>query len=244
MNVKNVFRPRVRPTGFWSLLSPADRERLNAYGSHRQWSAGEVMRASDHTPSTALVIRSGMAQERRPAPTLEDGDSILLRLYRDGDLIGAEAAAPRLSFRSNGIVVSAVTAVYGMILTAERFRRFLVTNPGAALAVSQVLSARITDTDLLRPAAAERGVQRIAGQLGELCHQYGHRSADGISLPMTQSDLASLLGTSRESLVRVLRVLREHGAVTITRGCVTVCSIATLQRLARQPSRTTQDEVG
>jgi CRP/FNR family transcriptional regulator, cyclic AMP receptor protein len=64
---------------------------------------------------------------------------------------------------------------------------------------------------------------RVAGVLSQLIAEEtpmeGH---DGVTIRMTQADLAQLAGTSRESVSRFLAVLERAGVVRSGRGRVTV----------------------
>jgi CRP/FNR family transcriptional regulator, cyclic AMP receptor protein len=54
-----------------------------------------------------------------------------------------------------------------------------------------------------------------------------------VELPLSQEELASWCGASRESTVKALRTLREVGAVTTGRRQVTLHDVDGLRRHAR-----------
>ncbi|HST42427.1 MAG TPA: helix-turn-helix domain-containing protein, partial [Conexibacter sp.] len=58
-------------------------------------------------------------------------------------------------------------------------------------------------------------------------------AAGGASVPLTQEELASLAGTSRATVNKVLREEQEHGALELRRGRTTVLDAAALERRAR-----------
>ena len=72
-------------------------------------------------------------------------------------------------------------------------------------------------------------------QLCDLATCYG--IADGgairIDLHLTQDDLASLSGTTRETVNRVLSNLRDQGLIRVERARVSVLKIQQLERHAR-----------
>jgi CRP-like cAMP-binding protein len=56
--------------------------------------------------------------------------------------------------------------------------------------------------------------------------------ADGV-VRLTQEDLASLAGTSRATVNKVLREEQRRGTVELTRGCCAVLDVDALDRRAR-----------
>jgi CRP/FNR family transcriptional regulator, cyclic AMP receptor protein len=64
---------------------------------------------------------------------------------------------------------------------------------------------------------------RVAGVLSQLIAEEAPLEArEGVTIRMTQADLAQLAGTSRESVSRFLAVLDRAGVVRVGRGRVTV----------------------
>ncbi len=56
---------------------------------------------------------------------------------------------------------------------------------------------------------------------------------DGAQVPLTQEELASLAGTSRATVNKVLREEQEHGTISLGRGRTTVVDAGALERRAR-----------
>jgi len=73
---------------------------------------------------------------------------------------------------------------------------------------------------------------RVAGVLGQLVVQAQGEGAGerDVLVTVTQSDVAQLAGSSRESASRFLAVLERAGVVTQGRGRVTVHDPAALER--------------
>jgi CRP-like cAMP-binding protein len=66
--------------------------------------------------------------------------------------------------------------------------------------------------------------ERVAGRLDDLAERFGRPVAGGrgISLALTQDDLADLAGSTRESVNRALAELARLGRVRATRGTYVV----------------------
>jgi CRP-like cAMP-binding protein len=51
-----------------------------------------------------------------------------------------------------------------------------------------------------------------------------------MELKLTQKDLASLLGTTRETINRELKILRDRGIVSTSRNLITIHNLELLKR--------------
>ena len=76
--------------------------------------------------------------------------------------------------------------------------------------------------------------RRVVRRLLSLAEIYASRDqVDGVEVVLTQDDLASLAGTSRATVNRVLRQAEEAGAVSLSRGRIRVTDRALLSKRAR-----------
>jgi CRP-like cAMP-binding protein len=69
--------------------------------------------------------------------------------------------------------------------------------------------------------------QRLARLLARLAGTYGGQ------IPLTQDDVAGMVGTTRATANAVLRRLEDRGVLTLRRGRITVRDAAALERIAR-----------
>jgi CRP-like cAMP-binding protein len=149
-----------------------------------------------------------------------------------GEVLGELAA---VDAQPRSATVSALDAVQTLTIPGARFAHLCQTEPRIAWVVLGVV------TDRLREAGrywAEFGgghtTQRVAALLLELAAQQG--KSDGgaaeITLWAGQHELAIGAATSRESVARALRMLREQGVVSTRRNHITIHDIAGLRSVA------------
>jgi len=76
--------------------------------------------------------------------------------------------------------------------------------------------------------------RRVVRRLLSLADIYAQRDqVEDVEVALTQDDLASLAGTSRATVNRVLRQAEEAGAVALSRGRIRVTDKALLSKRAR-----------
>ena len=111
-----------------------------------------------------------------------------------------------------------------MIPTAD-FRAFLERSPKAALWILTRLIARLREADRKRAEfGASDTIGRVAARLVELAADYGREQPGGgvrIDLPITQEELASWVGSSREGVNKALHTLRGLRWVETERRAIT-----------------------
>ena len=97
----------------------------------------------------------------------------------------------------------------------------------------QVLARRLRETDELVEDAIFLDVPgRLAKKLLELAEDYGREGPDGtvIGIRLTQSDLAAMVGATRESVNKHLSAFRARGTIVVERQAITIRRPEDLQR--------------
>jgi CRP/FNR family transcriptional regulator len=150
----------------------------------------------------------------------EDGRELSVTFLGPGEIFG-EMALFQDEPRSASI--AAFEPTHTLELHQDILLRGLQRSPELALqllrALSDRLRHRIEDAEnLISLTVAERLMVR----LWRLIEWAGQREVDGIRItfPITQQQLAALVGTSRESINRALSALRRAGKVRFDQGWI------------------------
>jgi CRP/FNR family transcriptional regulator, cyclic AMP receptor protein len=216
---------------FLDLLSDLDRSDLLSLGRPRAFRRGaSIVIQGDHSDAVLVLLR-GLVKVTLDT---DDGHEIVLSVLRPGDLIGEFEAVDHDGSPRTATNV-ALAAVDTRVMTGEHFRCYLESHPGAALALLRAIIHRLRNADQRRIDSGSRDtVRRLAHLLAELADEYGRSTSAGIDIdiPLTQQELASLIASSRESIVRSLRLLRSRRLVTTARRRITIRDLDGLRREA------------
>lgn len=130
--------------------------------------------------------------------------------------------------RSATAVAAAPTTT--LMVTRETFVDWLKERPQASLAIMESLSHRVRNTNQTLVDVLSLDVeQRLAKQLVTLAKTL---PTDGpMRLRTTQSELAGMLGVSRETVNKQLNQFQRQGWLTLSRGSVTIADLAALRKL-------------
>ena len=209
---------------FWGLLEPAEHELLAAVGTLREFEPGAVVCHEGEPTQHVLVVRRGLL---RVTATSANGHEMVLAVRGAGDIVGERAAVDGLP---RSATIRALGHAAALVIPPARFTDLCGRQPRIAWAVLTVVVSRQRDTDRQRVQFSGTATQRVAAVLLDVALHRGVGSSGAVSL--SQEELAGIAGTSRESLVRVLRALRSEGIVRTSRRRIDILEVDRLYELA------------
>ena len=202
----------------FSELSREELERISRVAVPRSFPAGvRVFHEGDRSDACYLV-RSG---DLRVTREHSDGRAITLANLGAGDIFGELAM---LDGEVRSASVEALTDGELLALPAADFRRMLAEHSQISVKLIIALTRRLRETnERVARQSFQTVPSRVAGVLTQLiAEEAAPEGRTGVTIRMTQADLAQLAGTSRESVSRFLATLERAGVVSVGRGRVTV----------------------
>jgi CRP-like cAMP-binding protein len=210
-------------------LGPDERAALMRAGTSGRYPAGSVLCRQGEQATHVHVLLAGHA---RVTSVAMDGREIGAGVRGPGDVLGELAAVDE---RPRSATVSALDAVRTLTISGARFSALCQTEPRIAWVLLGVVADRLRESGRhWAEFGGGHSAQRIAALLLELAVQQGEASGDAVEITLWtgQKELATAAATSRESVARALRSLRERGLVSTRRGHVTIHDLTGLRRLA------------
>jgi CRP/FNR family cyclic AMP-dependent transcriptional regulator len=200
-----------------SPLSPDERRQLLALARRRTFAKGEVVVHRDDPAETLHLVQSGCLAVRVLTPV---GDVATLTLIGPGEAVGEMGLIRRERMRT--ATIQAVAPTETRVIDRGAFERLRRTHPDVDAVLVQILADRVADlTDRLLDALYTPAPKRVANLIERLAGTYGDPSGTA-TIPLTQDELASLAGTSRLTVSRVLGGMRRRGQVEVSRGRLVV----------------------
>jgi CRP/FNR family transcriptional regulator, cyclic AMP receptor protein len=120
-----------------------------------------------------------------------------------------------------------------LFVARDEFLRFLDEHPDAMRKVVLILCQRLRDaSDHLADLVFHDVYGRLAKKLLELGEAHGRQRGGQVEivLPLTQQDLANLVGASRESVNKAIKYYRDRGVLAIANHRITVLRPDLLQQ--------------
>lgn len=199
-------------TLLFAKLSFHERQRIADDFQRQSYSAGETIFHQGDPGRVLYLIHSG--QVRIFVNGIEGTETSVIICGRPGDIFGELAIIDGLP---RSATAAAVTPAIVYTMQREQFRQHMRRTPQLALNFMQTLASRVRyNTGQLDSLASLTVSRRLARKLLELAQDYGQVEDDGVRIdtPLTQSNLASLVVATRESINKVLRQFRHQGLIT------------------------------
>jgi CRP/FNR family cyclic AMP-dependent transcriptional regulator len=143
----------------------------------------------------------------------EDGHEVILALLRKGEVFGEEAV---LDDSPRDHMAEAYDDALICIITRQDFLEMLRTFPDLGFRVTKLIGFRLrTFRNRVEGLLFKGASARLAQTLLDLARDHGVRDDRGILLPLrlSQTDLANLIGVTRESVNLTLADFRKRGLV-------------------------------
>lgn len=199
-------------------LSEQELEQVVSVAIPRSFPKGVRVFHEGDDSDACYVVRSG---DLRVTREHSDGRAIALATLGSGDFFGELAM---LDGGSRSASVETLSDVELLALPAIDMRRVIAAHGEIAAKLIVALTRRLRETnERVARQSFQTVPSRVAGVLAQLIAEEAiPEDRDGITVRMTQADLAQLAGTSRESVSRFLATLERAGVVLVGRGRVTI----------------------
>ena len=213
----------------FETLASDDLAMVAAVAVPRRFAAHQTIFREGDASDTCYVVRSGHARAVREHA---DGRTITLAHFGPGDIFG-ELAMFESERRS--ATVETLDELEAVAITGDDMRRLLREHPEISMKLVVALGRRLREANERLSRQSFQTVQsRVATVLSQLVERAQGETEDDeggdILLVITQSDIAQLAGSSRESASRFLAVLERAGVITQGRGRLTVHDPDALRR--------------
>ena len=199
-------------------LDDRDLERIAAVAVPRSYPPGVRVFHEGDNSDACYIVRSG---DLRVTREHSDGRAIALATLAAGDIFGELAM---LDGEARSASVETLSDVELLALPAADVRRMLSEHAEISVKLIIALTRRLRETnERVARQSFQTVPSRVAGVLAQLIAEEALPvGREGVTVRMTQADLAQLAGTSRESVSRFLATLERAGVVKVGRGRVTV----------------------
>ena len=209
-------------------LPREDRQALASRARLRNYSTGTVIVAEGAPGDSMHVVADGYV---RIVVSSGNGDEATVAVVGPGDCFGELSLLDGLPRSASAI---ASTSVQTFMVTRDTFVEWVSERPAAALAIMETLSHRLRKADIALADMAFLDLpHRLAKQLLSLAAVHDLETAlnnGTLRLQLTQSELASMLGVSRESVNKQINAFSRRGWVTKSRGSITITDMLALRR--------------
>jgi CRP/FNR family transcriptional regulator, cyclic AMP receptor protein len=217
----------LRQVPLFADLSPQELGGLAAALRRRRYPRGAVIFLAGDPNAQLYLIEAGRVRIGLTSP---EGKEVVLMVLGPGDFFGDLSLLDGEPTSADAVAQEDCRL---LLLPRAAFLGFVEGQPRAATALLAVLSRRLRrNARLIQDAAFLDVPARLASALLQLAQAQGERpGADGPpTAQVTQTELAGMIGATRESVNKWLGAYERQGFIRRQRGAITVVQPEGLRR--------------
>ncbi len=220
------FTCQTRHVDWFCNLPPQALVEFEALGMHMIVPSGSTLFFESQTARSVYVLCSGHV---KLTTSSKDGKTLLVRIAKPGDVLGLSAALSGTAYET---AAQAIDPVQLKSFQRQDFLHFIEHHIEGSMHATKMLNKEYRDAlgDATRLALS----MSIAGRVARLFLEMtaGQRDAKPrITMALTHEELATMLGTTRESITRVLSELKRKEIISIKGTSLTILRKTALELL-------------
>ncbi|MBN1477134.1 Crp/Fnr family transcriptional regulator [Candidatus Sumerlaeota bacterium] len=220
----------LRTGWLFARLGEEETALLASYARSLTFSRRQILFNEGDPAAQMFVICSGVVKLTRVSP---EGRVQVLGLVTPGQMAGIEGF-----FHSHyDLGAESLTAGSACVLPREQLLRTLREHPAFALQLLEAMHLKLDEARAhiqeMGKTSAEAKICTLLCDLLPHLQQSGKASKGAEGFPLAHSDLAEILGLSRETISRAVGGLAKQGIVTLARNQVLIHDPERLKELAR-----------
>ena len=225
---ENCLICKLRHSGFFCDLPKASLQDLEKLKYASAYPQGAVLFVEGQAPRGVYIICSGRV---KLSTTSRDGKTLILRIAQSGEVLGLHAT---VSGKPYELTAETLQPAQLDFVRREDFLKFLQNHGDSCLHAAQHLSKNCQNAyEMIRSLGLSHSVsEKLARLLLEWASD-GETTNDGIRIKvsLTHEEIAQLIGTSRETVTRVLGEFRDKELAQLRGSTLLIRNKAGLEKL-------------
>jgi len=175
-------------------------------------------------PTRLYFLKSGKVKTVRANA---DGKELITGIYNPGDFFGYLALLENTEYTDSAVTLEDSDLIY---IPNEDFKQLLLANNEVGQQFIKLLAGRVSDREKQLVTMAYSSLRRrVADALLRLHEQQAANHPQGL-IQLSRDDLASVVGTATESLIRTLSEFKQDGLIELVGSSIRVLQPDKLRR--------------
>lgn len=219
----------VRAERLFCDMSPATVSALDSIKFTGVYPKGSLLFVEGEQPRGVFILCSGRA---KLTTSSSEGKMLIVKIAEPGEVLGVSATILGKPYE-----VSAETLEPSQLnfIKREDFLRFLNVHPEACMHTAQQLSEKYhsAQREIRSLGLSQTTGEKLAKLLLDWCERDGETTPKGIRLKvlLTHEEIAQMIGTTRETVTRLLSDLKRRKVIEVEGSTVVVQQKDELQQM-------------
>lgn len=208
-------------------LTPEEMEILNFEKDFRQYKRGDILYQEGNRISGFFCINSGIIKVFK---TGFDGKEQIIRFAKPGDIIAYR------SVLSNELACTSAKVIedcHVCFIPSEILIQFIKSNSTFSLELLKLACHELGEANSFITDIAQKTVrERLAEILLLLVHEFGLDDEQYLNISLTREELANIVGTATESVIRLLSEFKSDKLVELNGRKIRILNKKGLEKIS------------
>lgn len=204
----------VKNIAFFSLLTEKELELIDDIAGEKEFKKGEYIFFEGEEGEKFYIIKNGQVKLTK---MIANGDEQILNIFSDHDIIAEIVAFDKGNYPASAVTMTDTEVI---VFDQSELENLILKHPSIGIKLLREMSNRLRRAQQnVRDLALKDSAAKVAGLLVFLAEKYGKKRKDNIVLDisLTQQELASMIGSSRETVSRVLGKFENQKLIKTSR---------------------------
>jgi CRP-like cAMP-binding protein len=220
-------RCALESSSIFKYLTPDEVVSINFEKDFRQYKRGDILYQEGNRISGFYCINSGIIKVFK---TGFDGKEQIIRFAKQGDIIAYRSVLSNELACTSAKVIEDCQVCF---IPSEILISFIKTNPNFALELIKLACHELGEANSFITDIAQKTVrERLAEVLLFLVNDFGLDNQQYLNISLTREELANIVGTATESVIRLLSEFKSDKLVELNGRRIKIINTRGLEKIS------------
>lgn len=217
----------LESASIFKYLNPDEVTSINFEKDFRQYKRGDILYQEGNRISGFYCINSGIIKVFK---TGFDGKEQIIRFAKKGDIIAYRSVLSNELACTSAKVIEDCQVCF---IPSEILISFIKTNPNFALELVKLACHELGEANSFITDIAQKTVrERLAEVLLFLVNDFGLDNQQYLNISLTREELANIVGTATESVIRLLSEFKSDKLVELNGRRIKIVNTRGLEKIS------------
>ncbi|MFP4020814.1 MAG: Crp/Fnr family transcriptional regulator [bacterium] len=217
----------VKEIPFFSLLSEKELNLIDKIAGETNFKKGEYIFFEGEAGDKFFIIKNGQVKLTK---MIKNGDEQILNIFSSNDIIAEIVAFDKGNYPASAVTMTDTEVI---VFDQSELEDLIMKHPSIGVKLLREMSHRLRRAqENVRDLALKDSSAKVAGLLIFLAEKYGKQKKDKVVLDisLTQQELASMIGSSRETVSRVLGQFEGEDLIKTSRKKIIIYKLNEIKK--------------
>jgi CRP-like cAMP-binding protein len=191
-------------------LNPEDLSKISDAKACAHFKKGDVLMSEGSRPTGVYCIHNGKVKLSKMGT---EGKDQILRFAHDGDILGYRSL---LSGETLSATIQALDETHACFIPKAALFDMIETNPKFSLDLMKMACHELGEAGKIITNLAQKTVKERLAEVLLIIHKtFGENSEGELDISLTREEIANMVGTATESVIRLLSEFKEEGYIEL-----------------------------